>query len=38
MKRPLKKTWQSAAIALVALALVAGSAYYGYAASAGDEA
>lgn len=30
-------TWRSAAIALVALALVAGSAYYGYAASAGDD-
>ncbi|MHB1477725.1 MAG: efflux RND transporter periplasmic adaptor subunit [Coriobacteriia bacterium] len=38
MKTPFKKTWQSAAIALVALALVAGSAYYGYAASVGDEA
>ncbi|MBN2247478.1 MAG: efflux RND transporter periplasmic adaptor subunit [Coriobacteriia bacterium] len=37
MKKPLKKTWQSAAIALVALAIVAGSAYYGYAASVGDE-
>lgn len=37
MKRPIKKTWQSGAIALVALALVAGSAYYGYAASARDE-
>ena len=38
MKNPIKKTWQSAAIALVALAIVAGSAYYGYAASAVDEA
>lgn len=37
MKTSFKKSWQSAAIALVALALVAGSAYYGYAASVGDE-
>ncbi|MHB1019259.1 MAG: efflux RND transporter periplasmic adaptor subunit [Coriobacteriia bacterium] len=37
MKKPAKKTWQSAAIALVALVLVAGSAYYGYAASVGEE-
>jgi multidrug efflux pump subunit AcrA (membrane-fusion protein) len=37
MKTPVKTTRQSAAIALVALALVAGSAYYGYAASVGDE-
>lgn len=37
MNRPLKKTWQSAAVALVALALVGGSAYYGYAASVGGD-
>ncbi|MHB9003052.1 MAG: efflux RND transporter periplasmic adaptor subunit [Coriobacteriia bacterium] len=38
MKTAVKTTTRrSAAIALVALALVAGSAYYGYAASAGDE-
>lgn len=37
MKTPVRKTRQSAAIALVALAIVTGSAYYGYAASAGEE-
>lgn len=36
MNRPFKKTWQSAAIALVSLGLVAGTAYYGYAASTDD--